>query len=207
MPGSPPMAEQIACLECDLLLQLPELRAGERATCPRCGNLVSSRGEDWQNRALAFSIAALVLLAVANAFPFLSLYSGGLESVMTLPGTAVELVADGYFTIAFLVMAPIVGIPALLLLVMVAVLVPLRAGRARPWLVPAGRLLFSLSPWSMVEVFVIGVLVSLVKIGAMAKVVLGLSFWAYVAFALCLTAALASLDRIQFWRDIEAKTS
>jgi paraquat-inducible protein A len=56
----------------------------------------------------------------------------------------------------------------------------------------------------MVEVFVIGVLVSLVKIGAMATVVLGISFWAYVGFAVCFTASLSSLDRLQMWREIEA---
>jgi paraquat-inducible protein A len=55
----------------------------------------------------------------------------------------------------------------------------------------------------MVEVFVIGVIVSLVKIGHMATVVLGLSFWSYVAFSVCFTAAMASLDRLEVWREIE----
>ena len=59
----------------------------------------------------------------------------------------------------------------------------------------------------LVEVFVIGVLVSLVKIGAMAKVVMGVSFFSYVAFALCFTAALSNLDRVQIWREIQAATS
>jgi paraquat-inducible protein A len=59
----------------------------------------------------------------------------------------------------------------------------------------------------MVEVFVIGVLVSLVKIGAMATVILGISFWSYVGFAICFTATLSSLDRFQMWREIEASAS
>ena len=76
--------------------------------------------------------------------------------------------------------------------------------RFAPWLVAAGRLLFVLNPWSMVEVFIIGVLVSLVKIGAMANVVLGVSFWAYLGFAICFTATFSSLDRLRMWREIEA---
>jgi paraquat-inducible protein A len=56
----------------------------------------------------------------------------------------------------------------------------------------------------MVEVFVIGVIVSLVKIHHMATVVVGLSFWAYVGFSLCFAATMASLDRLQVWREIEA---
>ena len=94
---------------------------------------------------------------------------------MTLPRSALELYRDGYPTIAVLVLGPIVGIPALMLATLVALVVPLRAGRNAPWLVGAGRLLFLLSPWSMVEVLLIGVLVSLVKIGAMATVVLGIA--------------------------------
>jgi paraquat-inducible protein A len=126
---------------------------------------------------------------------------------MTLPRTAVQLYSDGYATLAVLVLGPIVGIPALMLATMLAMLVPIRRRIRVPWLVPAGRFLFLLGPWSMVEVFIIGVLVSLVKIAAMASVVLGISFWAYVGFAVCFTASLSSLDRFEMWREIEACTA
>lgn len=203
MTALPTPDERTACLECDLILTLGSLAEGHRAECPRCGHLISVHRVDWQSRAIAFAIAAAVLLVFANSFPFLSLRASGLESVMTLPQTAAELYDEGYWTIAVLVMAPTVVIPALVLAVLASILVPLRIGRPVPWLVPGGRLFYVLSPWSMVEVFVIGVMVSLVKIGAMAKVVIGISFWAYVGFALCFTAAIAALDRVQLWRDIE----
>ncbi len=149
----------------------------------------------------------MVLLVVANLFPFLSLYAGGLDNVMTLGSTAHELIHEGYWTIAVLVLVPIVGIPSLMLGILLSIVIPLKRGWRVSWLVPAARVLFFLSPWSMVEVFVIGVLVSLVKIGAMAKVVMGVSFFSYVAFALCFTAALSNLDRVQIWREIQAATS
>lgn len=63
--------------------------------------------------------------------------------------------------------------------------------------------MFILTPWSMVEVFLIGVLVSLIKIAAMAEVILGISFWAYIAFSVCLTATLANIDRHQLWDWLE----
>ena len=91
--------ERTACLECDLILTLSELRPGQRAECPRCGHFLTARGTDWQTRSVAFALAALVLLVMANAFPFLSLYASGLESVMTLPQSAVELYREGYATI------------------------------------------------------------------------------------------------------------
>lgn len=196
--------ERTACLECDLIVSVDALRDGQRATCPRCGHLITAAGPDALTRSLAFSLAAGVLLLIANTFPFLELEAGGIEKVMTLPHSAIELYRDGYATIAVLVLGPIVGAPALLLLTLVGLLVPLRQRQPAPWLVPAGRLLFALSPWCMVEVFLIGVLVSLVKIGDLATVVLGVSFWSYMAFAVCFTVTVSSLDRLQIWTEIEA---
>ena len=195
--------ERCACIHCDLPLTIGELSGGQRALCPRCGQVMSACTRDALQRALAFATAAIVLLILANAFPFLSLKAKGLESVMTIPATAAELHRDGYTALAVLVIGVIVAIPAVILGVVLALVVPLHQGRNVPWLVPAGRLIYLLSPWSMVEVFVIGVIVSLVKIHHMATVVIGLSFWAYIAFSLCFAATLASLDRLQVWREIE----
>jgi paraquat-inducible protein A len=192
-----------ACIECDLIFRVGTLRGKDRADCPRCGHSLSSAREDGFDRSLAFAVAACVLMIFANSFPFMALQAKGLEQVMTLPQTGVALYEDGFGIIAVLVLGTIVAIPTLILATLLALLVPLRRGRGKPWLVPAGRLLFALGPWSMVEVFVIGVLVSLVKISAMASVVLGLSFWAYVAFAICFTASLASLDQLSLWNAIE----
>jgi len=122
---------------------------------------------------------------------------------MTLPRTAVKLYEDGYTALAVLVLSVIAVVPALVLCSIFALAVPLRQSQWRPWLVPSGRFLFALSPWAMAEVFIIGVIVSLVKIGSMAHVILGASFWSYVGFVICFTAALSSLDRLSVWREIE----
>jgi paraquat-inducible protein A len=194
---------RVGCFECDLLVTIDPLDPGERANCPRCDHLLTQNTPDGLTRSLAFSLAAAMLLAMSMAFPFLSLKSGGFEHTMTLPRSAYELYRDGYLSIAILVMGPIVAAPALMIAALVALLIPLRRGKRSSWLIPTGRFLFFLSSWSMVEVFVIGVLVSLVKISAMATVILGISFWAYVSFAICFTATLANLDRVQLWERIE----
>jgi paraquat-inducible protein A len=201
---APPGNLRLACHECDLLITIGILDEGATASCPRCGHTLAKNTPDGLTRTLAFSLAAAISLLFSNLFPFLSLEASGLEQVMTLPQSAYELYLDGYWTIAVLVMGPIMGIPALMLATLVALVVPLLRNQPAGWLIPAGRLLSTLSPWSMVEVFVIGVLVSLVKIGAMATVILGISFWAYIAFALCFIAAVTSLDRVLLWRRIEA---
>ncbi len=200
-------ATRIGCIECDLLVDVAPLSPGQIARCPRCSHLLTENKADGLTRSMAFSLAAAVLLALSMSFPFLTLKESGLEQVMTLGGTARMLWQGGYPEIAFLVMAPIVGIPALMLLGWMCLLLPLTRGIGRSWTVPVARGLAFLSPWSMVEVFVIGVIVSLVKIASLATVVLGISFWAYCAFALCFTAAFLNVDRVQMWERIEELTA
>jgi paraquat-inducible protein A len=199
-----PSVQRSACPECDLMIAIDPLERGQRARCPRCYHLLSAPDPGALTRGLAFALAAIVLLVMANAFPFLELRSNGVERVMTIPLAGLELMRDGQEILAMFVLGPIVIIPALMLVAMVALLVPLRQGIAVAWLIPTGRLLFALNPWSMVEVFIIGVIVSLVKIAAMATVITGISFWAYIGFAICFTGAVANLDRYQVWREIEA---
>ena len=202
-PGLAWRRYRTACPECDLVVSLGPLRGGQKARCPRCHFLLAAPRTHGRDRAMAFAITGTILLAVANAFPFLELHSSGIEQVMTLPGSIVELLAEGNFALALMVLSPILLIPCLLMLLMIAVLTALERGHAGVWLVYAGRLLFGMNVWSMAEVFIIGTVVSLVKITSLAHVVVGISFWAYAGFALCYTAALASLDRFQLWRDIE----
>ena len=140
---------------------------------------------------------------MANTFPFLALEAQGLENVMTLPRAAWELYRDGYGAMAVIVVSVILVVPALMIGILLALLGTLARERGGRWQVAAGRMLFWLSPWNMVEVFVIGVIVSLVKIGHMAHVSMGLSFWSYIAFTLCMLAAMSSLDRLQVWSEIE----
>lgn len=193
----------IACLGCDLLVDVGGLHDGERARCPRCGHFLTRLQHDAVSRVAAYAVAGMVFLALACSFPFLSFATAGMESVMTLPQTALELYAEGMVSISLVVAAFIMVIPAVVLLLLVLLCLPLLLGYPAWWLVTAGRWVFTLHNWAMVEVFIIGVIVSLVKIASMATVSLGISFWAYVAFSLSFTMALATLDRYQVWQLIE----
>ncbi|MBA3652114.1 MAG: paraquat-inducible protein A, partial [Chthoniobacterales bacterium] len=58
--------------------------------------------------------------------------------------------------------------------------------------------------WNMAEVFLVGVLVSLLKLGKLASLTVGISFWAFIALIFCLTAALASIHPRELWARLEA---
>lgn len=197
------MSAEIACHGCDLLVNVEGLKHGDSASCPRCGGFLTRYRTDTFNRVLAFSITSLILLVLANSYSFLSFSASGLESVMTLRQTPGALWDNGMPEIAILVAGFIILIPAAILIMMLFLCIPLIQGRYRPWLATVAKGIFLAQNWAMVEVFIIGVIVSLVKIAAMATVVLGISFWAYAGFSICFTLAISSLDRYQCWERIE----
>ncbi len=122
---------------------------------------------------------------------------------MTLPQTPGALWDNGMPGVAMLVAAFIIFIPAVVLVMLLMLCFPLMRGYSPPWLVTVAKGVFLAQNWAMVEVFIIGVIVSLVKIAAMATIELGISFWAYAGFSICFTLAIASLDRYQCWLQIE----
>ncbi len=197
----------IACHACDLLVDVSQLEDGSAADCPRCGGFLTRYKRDANERIVAYTVTSIILLVLAFSFPFLSFAASGLESVMTLPQTPAMLWTYGQQEVALLVAAFIIVIPAVVLALLLAVCLPLQRGHGHRWLRQSAHMLFELYNWAMVEVFIIGVIVSLVKIAAMADVSLGISFWAYTGFAITFTLALANLDRYQCWRDIERVSS
>lgn len=194
----------IACPSCDLMFDVAELEDGETASCSRCGHFLTKYRADEFERVLAFASSALILLILACSYPFMSFKASGLESMMTLPQTASNLWNYGMPFLSFLVAAFIIFVPALIICLILILMVALVSGRSYHWLRTAGRLIYTLQTWSMAEVFFIGVLVSLVKIGHMATVVMGVSFWAYAAFSLFFMLTVSGLDRAQCWNRIEA---
>ena len=151
--------------------------------------------------AMALAISALVLLVLSLSFPFLRLSQAGLENEMTILSAIAELYASDALAFSLLLAGLIVVAPMLWLSLQLATLLFVFTGTgslAVRRLV--GRGIAQIQAWSMAEVFLIGTLVSLVKLIGMAEVVVGISFFSYFAFVLCLVAIGNNLDRHTLWR-------
>ncbi len=197
------MDGETACQSCDLLVSVAATKHGESASCPRCGCFLTRFHDDALHRVLAFASIGLMFLVFASSYPFLSLSSSGIESAITLIQAPFALWSKGMPEVAVLVAAFIIVIPAIILIMMLALCVLLNRGRYHSSLLPLAKGIFIGQRWSMVEVFLIAVIVAMVKIAAMATVTIGMAFWAYAAFAICFTLATSNLDRYQCWQKIE----
>jgi paraquat-inducible protein A len=188
-----------ACLECGLLQRIPEVPPGGSAQCVRCGGTMHRNRPDSLNRTLALTIAGIVLFVVANSFPFLSFEMQGRGTQTTLITGVVDLYQAGDWPIAAVVLFTSILAPGLQLALLLIVLVPLTLNRMPTWLPTLFRWVRTLVPWGMMDVFMVGILVAVVKLADMASIVPGASLFALVALIFVLAAAQAALDPDLVW--------
>jgi len=193
----------IACHECDLLQRLPEHRGSYVARCPRCNALLHRGVENSIDRTLALTLAGVILFVVANSFPFLAFKLQGQETQATLISGVLDLYDQGKWEIAALVLLTTIAVPLVQLLTLLYVFVPLKFNRV-PWnMAGVFRIAQSLSPWSMVEVFLIGIIVAIVKLIGMAQIIPGLALWSFALLIVTLAAAAANMDSQVVWERVE----
>lgn len=204
MTNPPFSANTIACSECDRLINLPEsVDANHSLFCPRCHHKIQSGHKYPLDYVLALSLTGLLLLVAANSFPFLSFEAKGQGHSINLVHASAELFAQGFPALSVLVLAFIIVLPMLYLSMLVVLTMPIKlnlAWRAPVWF---GRILSALLPWAMAEVFLIGVLVALIKMMAMATINFGISFWSYILFSVTFTYISAIVDAHRLWKWLE----
>ncbi|HJV34365.1 paraquat-inducible protein A [Geomonas sp.] len=189
----------IACHDCDLLQREVPLGKGCMARCSRCGAVLYRNATDSIDRTLAFALAAAVLFVVANNFPIFSIETQGDQSAINLYGAVLSMWDQDMKPISVVVFLTAIVAPSVELISMIYLLLPLKLGR-----IPAGYTLFMrtlqyVEPWGMVEVFMLGILVSLVKLTNNFKVIPGIALWSFGALTLLLAATAASFSARDVW--------
>jgi paraquat-inducible protein A len=86
---------------------------------------------------------------------------------------------------------------------LIYVCAPLLFGRIAPGATKVAKWLNRAEPWNMIEVFLLGVLVSLLKLDKVADVHFGMGFWAFGVLMFCMAAAVAGIDRNELWDRME----
>ena len=189
----------MACHDCDLLLQLPAVPDGMRASCCRCGAALARPKRNGLERSLALAVAGLVLLLLANSFPFLGFkIQGQVRETLLLTGIR-QLYTQEMQGVAVLVLITTVLAPLAQLLALVYILLPLKLNRQAPGMFRVFRWLRTIEPWSMMEVFMLGILVSVVKLAKMAQIIPGIAAFCFMALIFVLAACMASLDPHVVW--------
>lgn len=188
------------CRFCDLLQELPDLQDGEEAHCSRCGHELDARQRESALRPILYALSALFMLFLTNLFPFVGMDAAGSHRDMTFWDTSAVLVDEDYPWLGMLVWLFIQAIPCFCM----CAIIYLKLGMfyRLPALVQVARLLYNLKPWSMVDIFLMGLLVSFVKLLSHFEITLGLSFWAFCCFCLLHLRTFQVVDRHELWSRI-----
>jgi paraquat-inducible protein A len=189
----------IACHECDLLQREIPLPPGRVARCARCGAKLYRTENRSIDHTLALTLAAAVLFILANAFPIIGLQIQSTRNDTSLINAVHTLWNQGMWPVAGLVFFTTFLAPAAALAVMIHILLAMKLGR-----IPAGfthimRVLQSFNPWAMVEVFIIGVIVALVKLTHYGTLIPGIALWSLGFLTLLMTVTASSFNVHDIW--------
>jgi paraquat-inducible protein A len=194
-------ANLVICEYCDAVYTRLPLQHREIARCQQCGSQLYRKSRTDINVMLALTLASAITFVIANSFPIIELDMQGLSNQATLWDTIMFTLESNVGAIAILAASAAFFFPLIQILLFAYVLIPLRAGRKPYALIGAMHALREMQPWSMVEVFMLGAVVSVVKLTAVATVAPQLGLWGFAALTILLTV-LSSFDLHELWNQI-----
>lgn len=195
----PALQDLIACHECDLLMHHPHVGEEQKASCPRCGYEMVVHRAQMRRRSLALVLTALLLYIPANFLPIMTLNLLGQNAVDTVWSGVVGLYHSDMKAVAVVVFLCSMCIPLIKLLCQLFVLLSMPFPRLRPQGIQLYRAYNHLREWGMLEVYLFGILVSIVKLIDLADLHLGIGLACFVALMLAQIWLEVTMSPHQVW--------
>lgn len=193
-------SDVIICEYCDSVYQRPQLARHQRATCQRCGGIIARHRLLSADQALALSVTAAMMMAAACFYPVLFIRTQGQVHSATLLDASLVFAQGPIGLIAVTVALATLAVPALQVALMTWLFAFARKHRRAPGFRWQMLTLEALRPWSMLEVFLLGALVSVVKLSGQLDVYPAAGLFALAALSI-LIIGLAGRDLPLLWDD------
>lgn len=197
----------VSCHDCHLLSRWQQLPSGQAACCPRCGAALHLRKPNSIMRTWALVIAAFIFYVPANVLPITVTTSLGHTQSDTIMSGVIYFLLHGSPEIAIVIFVASVFIPILKLIVMAYLLVSVQ--RKSGWR-PRDRtqlyqITHAIGRWSMVDIYVVTILVALVKLGVFANIDAGPAAVYFASVVVISMIAAESFDPRLIWDALEEK--
>jgi len=187
------------CLRCRRVARLPGAAPGAR--CPRCLGPLRARKPDSLARASAFLLAAALLYIPANLLPIMTTSTLLSTRSHTIMSGVIEFVDEGSWPLGALVFFASIVVPMFKLFALTVLIVSARRGRARAPLQATRlyRLVEYVGRWSMLDVYVVTLLVGLVQMQSVATITPGSGAVAFGAVVVLTMLSALSFDARLIW--------
>ena len=174
----------IICQKCHTLHEKCDISNGESALCSSCGRIMYSHDESMLDKAIALGLTGLLLFVMANAFPLVSIDVLGQDGYITMISMLNTMFDKGFYIVAMSVAFLIFIFPlmSITIYILLAFLMKYKIGKntTKSLLILLSKVL----PWSMIEIYLVSILVALVKLLSHFQIHIGLSFWALSLFVI-----------------------
>jgi paraquat-inducible protein A len=191
------------CHDCGQMQVLPALPPSARAICQRCDAVLRHTRCDPLVLPLVLNISALILFGLGATLTLMSVSTAGQQRVAELISGPKEMEQYGLWEISLVVLITTVAAPLARVLCMLAVLLGLRLKRPPAELREIFAWVEHLRPWSMVEIYLLGLFVAYVRLSGIAVVDLGPAVYALGALMVIMVLADHTLDDQAVWEAME----
>ncbi|WP_343712423.1 paraquat-inducible protein A [Inquilinus sp.] len=198
LPPADPRRPTALCHGCGLVSKLPPGGHGE---CPRCGAALHRRRPESLTRTWALVVTAIILYIPANLLPVMTVISLGSGAPDTIMSGVIELADSGMWPLAALVFFASITVPVLKLIGLIYLLVTTQRGktghlRNRTVIY---RIVEAVGRWSMIDIFMISILVALVQLGQLATIEPGVGAVCFAGVVIITMIAAMTFDPRLIW--------
>lgn len=186
---------------CHACGQLNELGEGEAPHCARCGDRLHGRRPYSLQNTLALLIVSVILYIPANALPITETVRFGTSDASTIIGGVVSFVRSGDIPIAVVIFTASVVVPIakMLALAWLCWLAVCRRGADPVGETRLYRGIEFIGRWSMVDVFVVALLVALIRAGSLMAIEPGPAALAFAGMVIVSMMAAMTFDPRLLW--------
>ncbi len=191
-----------ACHDCDAIQRIPRTKY-IKYRCIRCNALLEDGRSGNLYQALALNLSAMIFFILANAFPIVAIEATGNTVYATIIGVVEALHDQNMNLVGLVVMITTIIFPSLDLLCTAMLLGFTKYPYLSAALAYLFRLRSAIKPWNMIEIFVLGTLVAIVKLGSIASVLPGIGLWSLCTFIVLSAASSQAFHPVEFWEKLE----
>lgn len=193
----------IACQQCDALYDKPKLKQGLSAKCIRCGSTLAERKVDSIERSFNWSLAGVIFMLPAILLPIMGVSLAGQFHQASLFDCILVLIDRGFFMIASLVFLFAIAVPVVRLVGALYLSYHFKFHRLKPSLLNFFRAYHHLDNWAMLNVFMLGIIVSMYKLLDDTDLSVNLGLFSFILWLISSTMASSSLDQDYIWDKLE----
>ena len=197
----------IICPECDLLLPEIESPTGYSVSCPRCGKRLSKRKKNSVVRTFVLSMTGLLLYLPAVLLPLMTFKSLGFSDSANVIESIVNFYINDYYFVSLMVFLSALIFPLLLLTMIFVISFHLLREHYPSYLRTLFRNYLHLEEWAMIEVYLLGIMITIIKMVDSSEIVYQPGIFCFVSLVLLSLATSTTIDKEHFWRLIETKGS